>query len=102
MAVYVMRDGVCVDKETGEPMNPPDAEWIPGTPEVMKPQAEYKSPITGERIGDRRQRSEDLKRHGCIDANDMRPADAGQFRNPHFMKKWGLQHKAAPGAAVKP
>ena len=82
MAVYVMRDGVCVDKATGEPMNPPGEEWTPSTPQTWASMPEYKSPVTGERIGDRRQRAEDLKRHGCIDANDLRPADAGKVPEP--------------------
>ena len=102
MAVYVIRNGVSVDKETGEPMNPPGEEWTPSTPQTWASMPEYKSPVTGERIGDRRQRAEDLKRHGCIDANDLRPADAGKFRNPHFIRKHGLQKQAAEGVAVDP
>lgn len=101
MPVYVMRDGVSVDKTTGEPMKL-DPDWKPEAPRTWASMPEYQSPVTGERIGDRRQREDDMKRHGCIDANDMRPDDAGKFRNPSFIRKHGLQKQAAEGVSVDP
>lgn len=37
----------------------------------------YQSPVTGEVIGGRRQRRDDLKRHECIDARDAPTREEG-------------------------
>jgi hypothetical protein len=76
-----------VNKATGEPMV--TGEWRPVTPQVQGDYEAYPSPVTGEMIEGKRARRYDLEKHGCIDARDM-PRKEG-FKNPHFMKKRGIQ-----------
>lgn len=64
------------------------------TPMLDKPMEPFISPECpkGETIiHDRRQRRDDMRAHGCIDANDIRPPNAGKFKNDRFIEKHGLQ-----------
>ena len=94
MPTFVFRDGRMVDKATGEPMNP--APWAgmgafpcPGSIPDIKP---YRSPVTGEVIGGRRAKRDDLARHNCIDAGDLPSPTGGRLRNRRFAEKRGLTH----------
>jgi hypothetical protein len=70
MATYVMRNGLLVDKHTGERM-PLPADWKPAKPQIMPDMEPFVSPVSGELIGGRAQRREDMKRHDCIDGRDI-------------------------------
>ena len=63
------------------------------TPMLDKPMQPYISPECKDGttiISDRRQRRDDMRAHGCIDANDIRPPNAGKFKNDRFIEKHGL------------
>lgn len=70
MPTYIMRNGLLVDKHTGERM-PLPADWKPVAPRVQADIEPFLSPVTGEVIGGNAQRREDLKRHDCIDGRDI-------------------------------
>lgn len=66
----VADDGSLIDKATGEKFVR-DPKYIP-LPAAIIPDIEpYRSPITGETIGGRASRRDDLKKHDCIDARDL-------------------------------
>jgi hypothetical protein len=89
MAVYVLRDGVMVDKATGERMVPEGAELA--APRVWSDLPGYRSPIDGSWIEGRRARKYDLEKNNCVDANDL-PGGSGKLRNAKFAEKHGLSH----------
>lgn len=62
---FVMRDGVMVDKHTGEPMVIPERDGI-CMPRVHSDVPEYESPASGKMISSRSQQRDDLKRHDCV------------------------------------
>lgn len=70
MPTYVMKQGLLVDKHTGERM-PLPADWKPATPRILPDMEPFVSPVSGELIGGRAQRREDMKRHDCIDGRDI-------------------------------
>jgi hypothetical protein len=88
MTVYVVRNGVTVDKETGEPMAL-DPVWKPVTPYTRGDYEAFKSPVTGQMIEGKRAREEDMKRHNCVDGRDYKNKTT-EFTNPHFMAKRGI------------
>lgn len=90
MRTYVYRDGRMVDKETGEPMNK-DNDWVPATPMVIGDIEPFLSPVTGKYIGGRRSKRDDLKAHGCVDADDVGRSLNGKIKNERFAKKRGLK-----------
>lgn len=49
----------------------------------------YISPVTGKPIDGRRERREDLKKHGCVEVDP--PAKKNRFINPRFAKKHGFE-----------
>ena len=70
MPTFVMRNGLLVDKHTGERM-PLPADWKPVAPRILPDMEPFLSPVTGEVIGGRAQRRDDLKRHDCYDGRDI-------------------------------
>lgn len=70
MPTYVQRNGLWVDKKTGERM-PLPADWKPVAPRVQPDMEPFVSPVSGEWIGGRAQRREDMKRHDCVDGRDI-------------------------------
>ena len=70
MAVYVRRDGVLVDKRTGEPMALSDAPPRFPTPRVSRMEP-YESPITGKEITSWGERDRDMKASDSVDARDL-------------------------------
>lgn len=71
-------------------------------PLLMKAMPAYVSPATQKVVNDRDERRDDLKRSGCVDANDLRPeglaADKPRpYTNKRFIKKWNLEADAAEG-----
>jgi hypothetical protein len=70
MPRYVMRDGALVDKSSGEPMKIYHG-WTPATPQIMPDMEPFISPVSGEVVGGRAQRREDMKRNDCIDGRDI-------------------------------
>jgi len=65
MSIYVRRNGQFVDKATGEPMN--TGKFKPVTPMIMRPLEAFKSPIDGRPINSRKEKQDDMKRHGCVE-----------------------------------
>ncbi|KQT52263.1 hypothetical protein ASG54_17815 [Aureimonas sp. Leaf460] len=62
-SVYVLRDGKLVEKSKALRSDGPF---------FMRDIDPYESPITGETITSRSQRREEMKRHDCIDARDLK------------------------------
>lgn len=77
----VASDGSLIDKETGE-MFIRDPKIIACPAAVISDIQPYRSPITGEVIGGRAAKRDDLKRHDCIDANEV---------NTSFGKRRGVK-----------
>ena len=91
MPTYVYRDGVAVDKHTGQPMlSPAEKARRPELPMVMGFKA-YECPITGKEIRTLGQHKANLEKHNCVDANDLPSPTNGEIRNERFAKKHGLQ-----------
>jgi hypothetical protein len=70
MATYVMKNGLLVDKKTGERMALP-VDWKPVAPRSIPDMEPFLSPVTGEVVGGRAQRRDDMKRHDCYDGRDI-------------------------------
>lgn len=90
MAVYVRRNGVFVDKATGEPMSLPERDEI-RMPMIISDIPDYTSPIDGRLISGRAQRREDLKRNNCVEWEPSMSPTKGKYKNEAFCKKRGLQ-----------
>ena len=91
MPRYVWRDGHWVERGTGERMVPEGAKWEPVAPvAVIGDIPAYQSPVTGEVIGGRRQKRDDLARHNCVDAGDLPSPTGGKFRSEAFARKHGM------------
>lgn len=90
MAVYVFRDGIFVNKRTGEPLNKNPAEFTPSMPMIMKPMPEYRSPVDGRVINSRQERRDDLKRNNCVEFEPSLSPTKGKFKNKRFAEKRGL------------
>lgn len=88
MPRYILRDGVLVDKATGEPA-PGDGSIA--VPIIMKPMPAYRSPVDGRVINSRQERIDDLKRNNCVEYEPSLSPTKGKFRNPDFCAKRGLQ-----------
>ena len=54
----------------------------------------YQSPVDGSYVSGRAAKRDDLRKHNCVDANDLprskKRAPLGKFRNERFAKKHGL------------
>lgn len=90
MPVYILRDGIVVDKATGERMVPARAELA--APRVYGDLPGYRSPVDGSWVEGRRARKYDLEKNNCIDANDLKSPTGGRLRNAKFAAKHGLSH----------
>lgn len=90
MPTFVRRNGVLVDKRTGEPMHIPDRDG-PQAPMVMKPMPAYQSPIDDRPINSRQERKDDLKRHGCIEWDDSLSPTKGKIKDKAWAAKRGLE-----------
>lgn len=94
MARYVFKGGKFVDPATGEPMHVPDRGTL-CTPSIVSDIEPYQSPVDGRYVSGRAAKRDDLKRHDCIDANDLprssKRAPKGEFRNKRFAKKHNLK-----------
>lgn len=92
MAIFVRRDGVLVDKKTGEPLitsGKPPLRFP--TPRVSRMEP-YESPITGKEITSWGERDRDMKASDSVDARDL-PKD-------HFYKR-GREAQMAEAKAAK-
>ena len=96
--VYDPETDRMVNKDTGEPMNDPAAEWTPVAPRVFGDLPGYQSPIDGSWIEGRRARRYDLEKNDCIDANDLPSPTGGKLKNKRFAKKRNLEHLLHEGA----
>lgn len=91
MAVYVRnRDGIYVDKATGEPMALPKRDVV-AMPMIISDIPDYISPIDGKLVSGRVQRREDLKRNNCVEWEPSMSPTKGKYKNEAFCKKRGLQ-----------
>jgi len=88
MSRYVWRGG-WVDKETGEPMAVKAGPLA--IPQIRPVMPEYTSPVTGKLISTRYERSEDLKRHDCVEWEPSMSPTKGKFKNKAWCKKRGFQ-----------
>lgn len=92
MPVFVYRDGRMVDKSTGEPMISGPCEGPFPCPQHVPDISPYLSPVDGRYVAGRKDRRDDLARHGCIDANELPRPTGGKLRNRRFAQKHGLEH----------
>ena len=93
MARYTFKDGDFIDRETGEPMRLPDRDGL-ATPAIVSDIQPYISPAGGEYVSGRAARRDDMRKHNCIDANELDRGDRakpGEFRNKRFAKKHNLK-----------
>lgn len=92
MPRYVRRNGLLVDRATGEPMLSAEERARPmPAPMIMSDIPAYASPIDGRMITSRSERREDLLRNNCVEAGDMKSPTGGKIRNKAFAKKRGLK-----------
>lgn len=77
MTRYVRRDGQWIDKQTGEPMEVPDAV---AAPLIVSDLPAYMSPMGSGLIDGRRARREDMKRHNVreVAPDEWRPSESYQ------------------------
>jgi hypothetical protein len=73
MTVYVRRNGVLVNKATGEPVEQMalTAKGFP-TPRIGHFDS-FESPVTGDQVTSWRQRDREMNAHDCYDPRDMPP-----------------------------
>jgi len=96
--VYDRERGVMVDKATGEPMNTKPPEGGFPCPRIIQDIPAYQSPIDGRYISGRKAKRDDLARHNCVDAAELKTATGGKFRNKKFAEKWGMTSRLAEDA----
>jgi hypothetical protein len=87
---YVYRDGQMVERTTGEPMVTGD--WQPVAP-LIRDFSPYACPITGKEIRTPQQHADNLKRHGCVEYNEVAGQSRmnGKLKNKRFAKKLGRE-----------
>jgi hypothetical protein len=93
MATYVYSKelGIMVDKETGLPMlNQFERSKPLQTPMTVPDIEPYLSPVSGEYVSGRRAKADDLKKHNCVDANDLPKKTDGKLRSEKLIKKYKL------------
>ncbi len=86
----VAEDGSLIDKETGQKLVIERREIC--APMIITDIEPYRSPVSGEYVGGRAAKREDLKKHDCVDANDLR-APFGQrkgVKSGKWAKRLGL------------
>jgi len=57
---------------------------------IMRPLEAFKSPIDGRPINSRKEKQDDMKRHGCVEYEPSLSPVKGGFRNKKFTEKHGL------------
>lgn len=88
MPTYVLRsDGSLVDKATGAPLI---VSKRIAAPRIIPDIEPYRSPVSGEVIGGRAQKRDDLKKHDCVDTREMRGGTFGQ-RHGARSEKWATR-----------
>jgi len=87
---YVYRDGVAVDRDTGEPMLTGNE---PLSTPLIREFRPYACPITGKEIRTPRQHADNLRRHNCVEYNEVAGSNRmnGKLKNPRFAKKQGRE-----------
>lgn len=74
MTTYVLRNGIHVDKATGEPMVTTRRDWTKeGPPLIGKDIEPYKSMVTGERIRSRSHHRQHLRDHNMVEVGNEMP-----------------------------
>ena len=77
-------DGSFIDKQTGEKLV--IKRSIVAKPMIISDIQPYKSPVSGEVIGGRSARRDDLKKHDCVDAREL--GDSFGKRKGARTEKW--------------
>jgi hypothetical protein len=80
----VADDGSLIDKETGNKLIIERGTIC--APMIISDIQPYRSPVSGEYVGGRAAKREDLKKHDCVDANELRPSFGK--RNGVKSEKW--------------
>lgn len=90
MTTYVWNGSEMVDKATGNPMlSQAQRELPPQTPMVQEFKA-YACPVTGKDITDPSMHKANLKKHNCVEYNEVAKPMDGEIKNHRFAKKHGL------------
>jgi len=86
----VAADGSFIDKATGEKLVLKSKRIA--TPMIISDIEPYKSPVTGEVIGGRAARRDDLKKHDCVDARELGESFGKRkgVRSEKWAKRLGL------------
>ena len=86
----VAEDGSLIDKATGEKLVTKRSEIC--APMIISDIEPYRSPVSGEYVGGRSAKREDLKKHDCIDANELRPSFGKRkgVKSEKWTKRLGL------------
>ena len=95
--VFDRETGRMVDKATRLPMNDPREDWTPTVPMLVHDIEPYLSPVSGEYIAGKRAKRDDLKKHDCVDADEVSSRTPRKFKNKRFIEKHGFQAHAADG-----
>jgi hypothetical protein len=91
MATYVLKGGRFVCKKTGQPMLTDDERSGPiAMPQICSDIPEYASPVTGEIIGSRSHRREDLKKNNCYEIDPPKPRG---FKNRAWCDRKGISRR---------
>ena len=78
MTVYVRRNGVLVDKVTGEPMTLDHANPVRFPSPRLSSFVPMESPVTGKEITSWRERDRDMDAAGACDPRDLPPPTKGR------------------------
>lgn len=86
----VSEDGSLIDKQTGRKLVIEKREIC--APMIVSDIEPYRSPVSGEYVGGRSAKREDLKKHDCIDANELRPSFGKRegVKSEKWAKRLGL------------
>ena len=85
---YSSDRGCMVDRDTGEPMV--SGPFRPVTPMHIPDIAPYLSPVSGEYVSGRRAKADDLRKHNCIDANELPSPTGGKIKSRRLQRKYNL------------
>jgi len=86
----VADDGSLIDKATGERLVTKRTKIC--APMIISDIEPYRSPVSGEYVGGRASKREDLKKHDCVDANELGPSFGRRkgVRSEKWAKRLGL------------
>lgn len=91
MTTYVYRNGIAVNKDTGEPMLTNSEAMRPPQMPMVLDFRPYACPITGKEITTPEQHRANLAKHNCVEAKELPSPTKGEIRNERFAKKRGLE-----------